>query len=274
MSFQPVVPFGGIVGLQYLQRTMDRQREAFDASPVLQRDVDYFRERIGAITTAEDLVADRRLLTVALGAFGLDDDLDNRFLIRKVLEEGTQDPRALANRLTDRRYAALSEAFGFGTGTLPNTARTGFADRIASDFLERRFEIGVGETDTTLRLALELERELPALAARPSSDATKWLTVLGNRPMRQVFETAFGLPPAFATLDLDRQQAVFRDRSERLFGVSSFSDFAEADTLEKLTRTFLARAQLAEGAGAGASAASTALTLLSQAAPPNLLSTL
>jgi len=231
--------------------------------------------RIASVSTAEDLVADRRLLTVALGAFGLDDDIDSRFLIRKVLEEGTQEPRALANRLADRRYAALSEAFGFGNGTLPNTARAGFAESITSAFLERQFEIGVGATDTTLRLALQLERELPELAARQSTDSTKWLTVMGSRPMRQVFETAFGLPPAFATLDLDRQESVFRDRSERLFGISSFSDFADPETRETLTRTFLARAQLAEGAagGLGASGAGTALTLLSQASLPSLLAT-
>jgi hypothetical protein len=60
-------------------------------------------------------VGDRRLLEVALGAFGLDDDIRNRFFIRKVLEEGTTSPsRRFANRLSDKRYLALAETFGFG----------------------------------------------------------------------------------------------------------------------------------------------------------------
>lgn len=274
MTFQPIVPFGGIGGWQYLRRTMDMQREAFDASPTLQRDVDYFRENISKVGTAEDLVADRRLMTVALGAFGLDEDINNKFFIRKVLEEGTQDRTALANRLADRRYVAFSEAFGFGNGRLPNTALSDFGDRITSAFLERQFEIGVGQSDNSLRLALGFEREIPQIAQRETSENTKWLTILGNRPLRQVFETAFGLPTAFGALDLDRQVETFRDRSERFFGVSEVSDFADPEVLESVLRNFFVQSQLRDGIGGigGASGASTALTLLNAAARPSILS--
>ena len=50
---------------------------------------------------------------VALGAFGLQDDLPNRFFIQKVLEGGTLSTDSLANKLSDPRYAALAKAFGF-----------------------------------------------------------------------------------------------------------------------------------------------------------------
>ena len=276
MTFQPVVPFGGIVGWQYLRRTMDMQREAFEASPTLQRDVDYFRQTIGSITTAEELVADRRLMTVALGAFGLDEDINNKFFIRKILEEGTLDRTALANRLADSRYVAFSEAFGFGNGLLPKTGLSGFAERTTAAFLERQFEIGVGQTDPSMRLALGFEREIPQIAERETSDETKWLTVLGNRPLRQVFETAFGLPAAFGTLDLDRQIETFRDRSERVFGVSDFSDFSDPDVMDAAMRIYFARSQVQGGASGsfGTDGASTALTLLSSASRPSLISLL
>jgi hypothetical protein len=274
MSFQPVVPFGGVVGLQYLRRTMDIQREAFDASPVLKRDVDYFRENIASVTSAEDLVSNRQMLKVALGAFGLDGDLDSKFLIRKVLEEGVTSPEALANRLSDTRYRELSKAFGFGNGTLPNTGLSGFAERITSAYLQRQFEVGVGASDNNLRLALSFEREIPEIAQRSTSDETKWFTVMGNRPLRQVFETAFGLPTAFGTLDLDRQLDTFRDRAERFLGISEFSDLADPETQNRLVQLFLTRAQLAQGPSlsAAGSGASVALTLLSQTASPGLLS--
>ena len=42
--------------------------------------------------SAADLVADRRLLKVALGAFGLEGEIDKKAFIRKVLEEGTDRP--------------------------------------------------------------------------------------------------------------------------------------------------------------------------------------
>jgi hypothetical protein len=265
MSFQPVVPFGGIAGWQFLKRTMDTQRAAFDAAPSRQRDIDYFRQNIGKVTTAEQLVDDRRLLSVALGAFGLDDDINSKAFIRKVLEEGTLDRGALANKLTDSRYREFSAAFGFGNGVLPRTALSGFADEIGSAYLRRQFETGVGESDQTMRLALTLERELPGIASRDVGEDTKWLTVMGNPPLRRVFETAMGLPQSFGALDLDRQLVEFRERGERLFGLSSFVDFADPEKQEELMRVFLARAQISGGFGGGAGPTSPALQLLQSA---------
>ena len=86
--FQPVIPSGGISGWRFLQRTYDAQLETFGQSAQIQRETDHFKEKIAGITTAEDLVADRQLLTVALGAFGLSDDIDNKFFIKKMLECG------------------------------------------------------------------------------------------------------------------------------------------------------------------------------------------
>ena len=267
MSFQPVVPFGGFAGWQFLQRTMDAQRQAFDAAPVRQRDLDYFRDRIGQITSAEALVADRRLRSVALRAFGLGDDIDNRFFIQKVLEGGTDDPAALANRLTDSRYRAMAEAFGFGNGSLPRTALRGFADQIADAFLQREFEVGVGQADQSMRLALTLERELTGIAARPVTNDTKWLTIMGNPPLRRVFETALGLPQSFGALDLDRQLAEFKDRALSRFGTADVSGLASPERQQDVVRNFLAQAQISGGFGVGESGStSPALTLLTAAA--------
>ena len=238
-----------------------------------QREVGYFRENIGAVSSPEDLVDDRRLRAVALGAFGLDDDIDSKAFIRKVLEEGIADRQSLANRLSDSRYRAFSEAFGFGNGLPPNTLRPGFGEEIAEAYLARQFEAGVGQSDPALRLALGLERELPEIAARAATNDTKWLTVMGNRPLREVFETALGLPDSFGALDIDRQLSEFKDRAERFLGVSDFSDFSESETQDELLRLYLVRAQL-EGSAAGASVSSPALTLLRAASAPGLLSLL
>ena len=77
MTFQPIVPLTGYVGWRFLQNTLERQQETFNQSSQVQRDTTYFRENIGKIQTAEELVNDRRLLSVALGAYGLDEDINN-----------------------------------------------------------------------------------------------------------------------------------------------------------------------------------------------------
>lgn len=251
MTFQPVVPFGGLAGLGFLTRTMDRQTEAFSRSPEIARETAHFRTRIADIASAADLVADRRLLAVALGAFGLQDDLDNRFFVRRVLEDGTQARDALANRLADKRYRAFAEAFGFGNPGGARTAAPGFAGRIVAAFEERQFEIAVGDRDQTLRLALNARRELPGLAGRTAQDRTLLFEVLGNRALRQVFETGLGLPQSFGSLDIDRQADVLRDRLRADFGVTGIAAFAQPEPREALIRQFLLRAQAAAGPAPG-----------------------
>lgn len=412
MSYVPIVPMGGLAGWAFLKRTQATQQAAFAASSAVQRETTQFAERIAQIRTAEELVSDRTLLKVALGAFGLGADLDSRHFVKRILEEGTADRGALANKLTDNRYAELARAFSFDqsdsdpgaldrilssqpsqtleefvmardgrsdlrlgvvlrrgltdiatrtetqrvdTGELdadgrpvfeeserplsederwslilndpalrgafevaldlpepltrlpqgerveairaaakatlgddaatrfadpaaideltervlsrldsgPPTAEPGFAQRIVAAYEARSFEEAVGEADPSMRLALNLERELTQLAGRDMSDRGRWFTVMGTPPLRQVFETAFGLPKSFGTLDVDQQLGILQDKASAAFGDASVAQFADPEAREGLTRLYLARAQIADGLGGGTSPASNALMLLS-----------
>jgi len=244
MTFQPVVPFGGYSGWKFLSRTVAPQQAAYDKTPVIQRDTEYFKANIGKITTAQALVDDRRLLKVALGAYGLDSDIDSKFFIRKVLQDGTLTDGALANRLADKRYLEMSKAFGFGDFTVPSTKLSDFGTKVTDLYKRRQFEIDVGNTDNNLRLALGLERDLGAVAAKTSSDTTKWFTILGNPALRKVFQTALGLPTSFAAVDLDKQLKTVKDRAEKVFGDDTVDQFKDPERIEALVRKFLLRADL------------------------------
>lgn len=260
MSFQPVVPAGGILGWGYLNATMASQRQAFDSGRQITSDTAYFETKIAEISTAEELVADRRLMRVALGAFGLQDDIDSRFLIRKVLEGGTAEPRALANRLSDARYKELANAFGFAGPGAPGTRAKGFGAKIAAQYRDRAFEVAVGESDQSLRLAMNADRELSDLAAQDKGSDAGWFRILGTPPLRQVFETALGLPKGFAQLDIDRQLAVFKERATSRLGFETISDLADADKRNAVIRRFLLQEQI--GNIAVQSPGAIALTLL------------
>lgn len=261
MSFAPVLPLGGYAGWKVLQSTLEAQQARFAANPVQDRDREYFKANIGAITSAEELVADYQLLRVALGAYGLNEDLPNKAFIEKVLSDGVTEDDALSNKLADKRYRAFSEAFGFGGILPPATQFPGFADKILARFDEQAFEVAVGEQDTDLRLALEAAREVPEIATADTSDTTAWLTVLGNAALREVFETAFSLPDAIGALDLDQQLEAFRKGAERVLGSSEFSKLAEPSSVEDLIHAFTLKAQLANGPSAFTRGAS-AVTLL------------
>jgi hypothetical protein len=264
MSYTPVVPLGGYAGWKFLARTREVQKEAFVASPSLQREAAHFRERIGGISTAEELVADRRLLSVALGAFGLGDDIANRYFIRKVLEDGTLKPEALANKLSDKRYLEFSRAFGFGDYATPRTKLSDFADTILARYETQAFEAAVGGQNDQMRLALNAESELAQIAGRPVSENAKWFTIMGSAPLREVFQTALGLPRAVAALDLDQQLSSYRDRAERVLGSPAIGQFADPARVENLIRVYLLRAEAQGGASAYSPQAS-ALALLQPA---------
>ena len=246
MSFQPVIPIGGIAGWRFLERTRDSQFDTFTQGAQLKRDAEYFAENIGSIASAEDLIKDRRLLNVALGAFGLQDDINNKAFIQKILEDGTVADDALANRLADDRYKKLSEAFGFGPSELMATGdSTAMAD-IVDRFKIQEFETAVGNQNESMRIAMYAGREIAEIAGDDMSENAKWFTLLGQAPLKKFFETAMGLPSAVGQLDLDRQLEIYKDKTLSLTGSSDVSQFTDPEVLEDLTIRYLARAQIEE----------------------------
>ena len=246
MSFQPVLLGSGLVGWQFLKSTQAQQRAAFEKSPEIVRDTAYFLENIGKIRTAEELVDDRRLLRVALGAFGLEEDINNKFFIRKVLEDGTTDPGALANKLADDRYKSMSRAFAFDSPVGPRTQRVVFGPEIVARYQAQQFEVAVGDQDEQLRLSLNFERSLPEVAESPGGNDTKWFKIMGTPPLRTILETALGLPKGFGQLDIDKQLEVFRDKTQSRFGVREVSEMVEPDVMRRIVQTYLLQAQVSQ----------------------------
>lgn len=260
MSFRPIIPYSGLPGWTFLERTSAAQRSAFVKSGEMTRDAEYFRAHAASLRTADDLVNDRRMLKVALGAFGLSDDIDNRYFLKKVLEDGTLSAGALANKLSDKRYLEFSKAFGFGDFAIPRTQLSDFADKIIVAYQTQAFETAVGEQNNELRLAMNAARNLPEIAKGAQSDNATWYRIMSSPPLRQVIQTAFGFPSSFAGLDLDQQLAALKDASERYLGTSIAADFGDTEVRENLIRLFLVRSDVS-GTAPGLSGQRAALSL-------------
>lgn len=259
--FQPIIPDGGLGGWRFLQRTYDTQFEVFNQSAVIKRDADYFAEKIAEVSSAEELVSDRRLLTVALGAFGLEDDIDNRFFIQKVLEDGTTADDALSVRIADSRYREFSAAFGFGPSEVRQTSTVSFAEDVVARFQANGFEVAAGQQNDGMRVALYAQRALGEIAADDASVDTKWFTILGDPPMRQLFERALNLPTSIGQIDLDQQLGIFKERTQAIFGSEDPSIFAEEGAIADVIDKYIVRQQI-QNLGTGLSAGAVALTLL------------
>jgi len=154
MSFSPVIPSSGLTGWNFLQRTLDRQEDLFSKSPEINREIEYFKENIGNIKTVDDFMGDRRIQRVALGAFGLGDEIDKGAFIRKVLEEGIRAPTSTENasfavRLNNPDYLALARNFDFTDGEF--SLSDSLIEELTDKFERQNFEIEVGEVDDTMR---------------------------------------------------------------------------------------------------------------------------
>ncbi len=261
MTFQPTLPLGGLAGWALLNRTKARQEAAFAAAPARQTEVSRFEQRFGSISSAKDLVQDRNVLGVVLGAFGLQDDIQNRAFIQRVIETGTEGRSALSNRLADKRYAALASSMAHlgpgGTGVPPQD----LAAKLVANHQSRSFEVAVGDQNQSFRLALTAERELPALLNTFTSDRARWFGVLGNPPLRKVLETALGLPKEFAQLPLEKQAESLQTAASKRFGARSVEDLTKPAVLDRIIQRFLVMSEIQQGA----SSFSPALTLLSSA---------
>ncbi|MEL6767244.1 MAG: DUF1217 domain-containing protein [Pseudomonadota bacterium] len=256
----PAIPLGGVAGLKLLDRTFDRQLETFSKSPELQREMDDFLDRAGTVQSAEELVSDRQLLKVALGAFGLEDELPKRALIRKVLEEGTLNPDSLANRLVDPAWGRFASALGFGD--LGNRLdRESVRQEIAESYRVRQFERAVGDIDLDLRLALNFRREISEIANSGAVERSGWFRVIGSEPLRLVVLGALGLPQSIGALDIDLQVTRLEERADQVFGGTSPAVFADPANVEQAIERFLFSSAAEQGPSAGSPGA-TALTLL------------
>ena len=247
MTFQPAIALGGFIGFSVFEQSAARQREAFANNPVTQRELDYFRDNIGSVESAADLVQDRRLLQVVLSAFGLDEEINRQAIVRRALEEGTEEQDAFANRLPDPRFRALADAFGFGNEEGSRINTPGFVADIEQRFLARAFEVRVGDVEPDFRLALNFRRDIAAIASSESVDRNGVILALAQRPLRIVLQGALGLPDSISALDLDRQEEIFQDRLRRTFGDDSVAVFNDPEKVEEAIRRFLVRRDLENG---------------------------
>lgn len=243
MSYNVQVGFGGYTGWKILERTMPRQRDVFLQGLEIKSSKDYFSYKMPGVKTAEQLVGDHRLLTVTLRAFGLDSDANNKFFIRKILESDPDDKASLVNRLTDKRYLRMNQAMLLNASGERSWEALNISE-IIEKYETRSFEKNIGERYSEIELALNAQRELKDVSESDLSENAKWYQILASKPLRRIFEVAFGLGDRFASLPIDRQLSELKDRTGRFLGDDSVSQFKVQGNLDSILRMFLLRDQI------------------------------
>jgi hypothetical protein len=261
MTFSAIVPLSGYSGLMFLRKTEASQKASIANSAEHKREAEHFRSTLGKVSNISEFMADRRLLSFALGAFGLKDELKNTAFIRKILVEGHRNSGSFANRLVDKRYLDFAKSFDFEQPGGPSANGKAFFDKIIQNKLNHEFNAAVGSKDPTLRLALEFNQGVKTILDKHLSLNGSWYALMGDIATRRVVEGALGLPTTFARLPIDQQVVGFREGLSGKFGVKEVSNLANPALQERIIQVFTARAALSK-TGSISSSLSSALQLL------------
>lgn len=155
MAYTPIIPASGVAGYTYLNRTRSEQQALFRAGPAMQRDVDAFSAQIQDVHSSDELLDNYQLLKVALGAFGLDDDLGNRGFLKAVLDSDPSNQDSFVNRLADKSYLEFAKAFNFAGRAGPQLDELKTVDAVKAQVQALPSADALVEDGDLLRAALD-----------------------------------------------------------------------------------------------------------------------
>ncbi|WP_275789309.1 DUF1217 domain-containing protein [Pararhizobium gei] len=164
--------------------------------------INSYKTLIGIVADVDDLLADRKIMNLALTAVGLQNVGDTARTLRKVLTSDLTDPASYVYTLKDERYVKLAKAFNFnGDGTLGVPLLAQSQTEIlntAKSYVVEKSRFGTDEdrtkaTDESKYYSAEIEK------IETLND------LLGNRRMVDFILVAAGLDPEEITTDYVRQ---------------------------------------------------------------------
>lgn len=224
---------------------MTRSLSTTAAKPQVAREAAYYLANIGNVKSIDDFLANKRLFSFAMKAFGLQDMTYAKAFMRKVLTEGTDKTDSFANTLSDKRYQQFAEAFNFvrygATTTIFDRTRQGTVDA----YVRQTLEEDAGAQNEGVRLALYFNRKAGGIKSAYS--------ILADPALLKVVQTALGFPAATSAMDIDRQAQMIAARLK-------IDDLKDPSKLGKFLSRFASLWDLNNSATMPASSSATLLT--------------
>jgi hypothetical protein len=227
----PTMP--GMLVRSMLEKTQDKQVEAYRQEPMVERSIEYFRENAKNIESVDALIDDFQLKTFLLEAFGLEQFAPQNGFVKKLLTEDFNDPGSLARQMLDPRISAMAEELRLdkGMGYFKSDANI---ESLIELHVAAGFEKKIGEQNMANRQVMYFERKLP--------DVENIFNLMADKTLKEVARVAGGLPEQVAQLDFDKQVELFESK------INMEKLKSDPEYLDELMRTYLIRKD-AETAG-------------------------
>jgi len=214
------------------------------AKPAVKNATAYYQANIGKVTTISQFVGNYRLLSYALQAYGLGDQINNKALVTQVLQQGATSSKALANTLPNANWKAFATAFNFASKGTAAPSSSASVKTTTSDYVEQQLESDQGSSNTGVGLALYFARVAPTI--------TNSLQILADKNLLEVVQTIFNIPEAANASQIDQQATEI----QKLMPVADLQNPAK---LKNLVERFTAQYDVLYGTGG--TNASTPLTM-------------
>lgn len=216
-----------------IENNLSRYQQMIANEPATKTATEYYAANIGKVTSISDLVNNYRLLSYALTAYGLGDQVNNKALVTQVLEGGYTSSKALANTLSNPNWKKFAEAFDFVGSGASSISTDSAISTTESAYNETELETQQGQQDVGVQLALYFQRVAPTI--------TSSYGVLGDKNLLEAFQTIFGVT-LNSNGNIDANAAIV----SRLMPMSDLSDPTK---LKQLTERFTAQYTLLYGPG-------------------------
>ncbi len=193
-----------VASYKLLTQNIDKSLARVRAAPDVNRETDYYLATIGKIKTIEDFLANDRVFSYAMKAFGLKDMIYAKAFVKKVLTDGIDSANSFTNQLTDPRFKELATAFNFKSLGTATTAFERTQKGVVDKFLQVQLEEQAGSSNEGVRLALYFRRKAP--------DITSAYSILGDPALYKVAQVALGLTASSNANNLDMQAEIIKSK--------------------------------------------------------------
>jgi hypothetical protein len=217
-----------------ISQNLARYQSMVADQPAVKTASEYYAANIGKATSIQDFVGNYRLLSYALDAYGLGDQVNSTALVTQVLEGGVSNPKSLANTLSNPNWAKFAAAFNFAADGASSISTASAIQTTTNAYVEQQLESDEGEQDPGVQLALYFQRVAPT--------ESSGLDIMGDENLLDVVQTIFGLPPVTTGTNIDTE-------ASEISGLVPASELQSPKELQLLTERFTAMYDLDYGTG-------------------------
>lgn len=200
------------------------------AAPAVSRAKAYYLNNIRKVQTIDQFMNNTKRYTCAMTAYGLSGMLNEKGLVRQVLEQVISRGTALANTLSNTNFKALATALNFQANGSSTTSTISATTGTAAQYEQQALDSQIGQQSPGVQMALYFKQNVTNISSH--------CNILGDATLRKCVETELGLSGTISEKNIDTRAQLFTNAmSNAGVGISSLQN---TTTLNKFLDRFTA----------------------------------